>query len=192
MRDGMSDLVTQLRTMTNAGSADYTTVGAVSWWTDDQVQQVLDLHRNDVYREFLEMVINYQLGGTARYFDYYWTQPNVEQRESGTAAWMLTTTSGSAIGTELYSVEYGAQHIRFVDNQKGTVYLLNYRSYDLDRAAADMWREKAGHVADRFDVQTDNHTLTRSQLVKQYLQMADLYRKRGKPKMIRLDRSDVW
>ena len=54
----MASLITELRGMANAGTADYT-LGTATYWDGDQVQRVLDRNRMDVYREQLTKVVNH-------------------------------------------------------------------------------------------------------------------------------------
>ena len=176
-RVGMATLIIELRSRCDAGTADYSS-GGQTFWTDDQLQTILDSHRADVKRERLLMSAD-QIGGSAIYQDYYWGHEWVEEMGSGTAIWRVDDSSGSAVGTTLYTPEYRAKHLRFAANTLGTAYYLTYRVFDLDRAAADVWEQKAASVAMRFDVKTDNHDLKRSQLVQQYRDMAAQFRRRA-------------
>lgn len=51
-------------------------------------------------------------------------------------------------------------------------------TWDLNYAAAEGWRRKAGRVSNRFDFGSDNQTFSRSQFMAQCLMMADRYTKR--------------
>jgi hypothetical protein len=46
----MTELIATLRGLTNAGTADYT-IGTVNFWSDDELQRVLDRHRRDFFHE---------------------------------------------------------------------------------------------------------------------------------------------
>lgn len=188
-RDGMASLIIELRTRCDAGTADYQVAGS-DFWTDDQLQSVLDRNRRDVKRETL-MLAPELSGGSAIYHDYQWCREWVEEAASGTAIWRVEDSQGSLIGTASYTPEYGARSLRFASNTGGTAYFLTYRSYDLDRAAAEVWERKAGHVASRFDIKTDNHDLKRSQLVEQYRAMAVEFRRRAPAKIATRVRDDM-
>lgn len=54
-------------------------------------------------------------------------------------------------------------------------------TYDLHAAAADIWDEKAGKLADKFDFSADGGQYSRSQGYKQALEMAKYHRARRKP-----------
>lgn len=47
--------------------------------------------------------------------------------------------------------------------------------WDLDAAAAEGWRWKAGKVTDRFDFQSDVSNFSRDQVIQHCLAMADRY-----------------
>ncbi len=51
-------------------------------------------------------------------------------------------------------------------------------TYDLNAAAAEGWRWKAGAVAGAFDFGTDQQSFERSQMVEMCLGMSDRYRRR--------------
>ena len=57
-------------------------------------------------------------------------------------------------------------------------------TYDLARAAADVWEEKASAVAADYDLTADGATLNRSQVVEQYKKQARLFRSRGHARMV--------
>lgn len=51
-------------------------------------------------------------------------------------------------------------------------------TYDLNSAAAQGWRIKAGKVAGRYAISTDGQTMSRNQVIEHCLAMAAEYRKR--------------
>lgn len=57
-------------------------------------------------------------------------------------------------------------------------------TYDLNAAAADIWTEKAGAVAEDFDFQADGGRYNRSQVSDRYMKQARHYRSRRSPKTI--------
>ena len=69
-RTGLSTLISQIRGLSNLGTNDYT-LGTATYWTDDQIQIVLDNHRTDIFREELDNSnINYVSSGSIEYKDY--------------------------------------------------------------------------------------------------------------------------
>lgn len=62
-------------------------------------------------------------------------------------------------------------------------------TYDLNAAAADLWTEKAGKLADRFDFVADGASYHRSQVYEQAMKQARFYSSRRKPRTITMH---VW
>lgn len=62
-------------------------------------------------------------------------------------------------------------------------------TYDLNAAAADLWTEKAGKLADRFDFTADGASFHRSQAYEQAMKQARFYSSRRKPKTMTMH---VW
>lgn len=190
-RSGMSDLITKLRALTASGTADYT-VSATTYWVDDQLQSVLDQRRTD-FRSLLLYADKTLLNSAEYYYDYYIPDHEwLEGTASGTAAWLLTNGTGGTVAYSDYTLNIDAKHLKFTANQAGTAYYLTGRAYDLYRAAADIWEQKAADIADRFDLKTDNHDMTRSQLYDHYTKMAARMRARGGVTSSIMTRPDVW
>lgn len=145
--------------LTQAGTADFT-VGSVVYWTNDQLQGVLDRHRKDVRYQALEAHATLGSGGSATYKEY----------TSGMGCWedgpTLQTSNYESAGTA-YGFEARRGVVTFDNDTGGSVILITGAVYDLHRAAAEVWRAKAGYYAGAYDVSTDNHTLKRSQLLVQ-------------------------
>jgi len=57
----------------------------------------------------------------------------------------------------------------------GTGFMANARAYDLNAAAADIWTMKSAYYATSYDFSTDNHSFSRSQILKQCESMASMY-----------------
>lgn len=189
-RAGMTELIARLRAMTASGTADYS-VGTVIYWVDDQLQDILDQNRRDFRREPLQPEPTYD-AGNVRYYDYYFARRNLEGTASGTAAWRIEDGAGNTIAGALYTPNLNAQHLLFSYNTLGSAYYLSGREYDLERAAAQVWEQKAADVADRFDLKVDNHDMKRSQLHAHYLKMAAQMRSKAKVTFTRLKRIDAY
>lgn len=174
----MVNLLRRLRGLTQVGTAQYT-LGTVTWWGDDQLQEVLDAFRVDV--NFYEMRAQPDVnpGGTVQYFQYYTDYTNLEENTSGTIYFQIEDGTGSAVGTANYSVDYISGLTRFNADRGGTVYYLRARSYNILGAAAQIWREMAGNVAAFYSFQTDNQKFTRSDWFTHCMQLADGYDAQG-------------
>lgn len=189
IRSGMTTLITRLRGMTNAGTADATVAGE-TYWSDEHLQDVLDAHRMDHNRTQLSPEPEW-VNGTLLYHDYYAPAGNFEEAASGTQYWRVEDGEGYVAGTATYSVDYARGVVRFAADTNGTAYYLRGRSYNLNGAAAAVWERKAGFYAAMYDVSTDNHRLNRSQLIKHCLAMAAEYEARGGIHSSRVVRADL-
>jgi hypothetical protein len=173
-RAGMTDIIYSLRGLCEAGTADYVLTGFGTAWSDDHLQDILDEHRADI-NEDLSTTPRYS-GSTEEYYDYYFASRPVERAASGSAVFHVYNSLGSAAGTASYTVNYRAGHIEFTADQGQTQWAIRARAYDLNGAAAAVWRQKAAHYqASGFDIKTDNHDLKRSQLVDRALKMAEKF-----------------
>jgi len=192
-RTTMSDLITQVRTRINADTADYT-IGTANYWDADQIEGVLDRHRLEVWQASVAPLESYDGGGTVQYLDYPLGHEFLEQTDAGTAVFFLEAGDHTKIGTANYSVDYDRGWVSFTADQKGSAYFLTARSYDLNGAAAEIWRQKAARFAESFDFSTDNMRVAHSQKLKHANMMADTFDKlstRGGFSVSTMIRSDV-
>lgn len=193
-RTTLDSLIQRLRGMVNAGEAYYR-VGTANYWDNEQLQLVLDRHRVDIDRELLTPVVKHLGGGSVSYLEYRSGFENFESTSGGSAIFVIEDATGADIGTAAYSVDYQLGIVTFASDTGGSARYLNGRSFNLNAAAADVWRMKAGHIAENaYDVSTDNHSLSRSQKLKNCLAMAELYEARigfGQDNTVTLFRSDV-
>jgi len=189
-RGGMVNLINKLRSMTEAGPADYKIAG-VSHWSDVLLQEILDGHRTDVVREPLRAEADFLNIGSAEYRNYYSQYRNFEEAASGTPAWDVEDGTGESASTADYSINYNAGHVRFNENTLGISYYLSCRVYNLNGAAAEVWQKKAAHVARAYDFRADQAQFNRSQMFDHYMKMADHYRDKAGIRVTRLFRSDA-
>jgi hypothetical protein len=155
---------------------DYT-VNNKSYWIDDDLQNILDDHRKDIVFEQLQMYPVQVAGGSLSYKDYRSSQGFFEETTGGTAVFYVQDSTGATIGTSTYTPNYRRGQIQFGSDQSGSVYYLTGSVYDLNAAAADVWRRKAAHLASvSFDFSTDNHSISRSQVYKHSLETVQSFR----------------
>lgn len=181
----MADNIQYLRGLTNAGTADYT-LGTITYWDDDQMQGVLDRNRIDFYRDHLGKVQTYE-GGSVIYKVY---QSERKFIESGSDYFEIEDAAGNTVGTALYSVDYERGKVTFASDTGGSSYYMTGREYRINSAAADVWRMKAANVSAYYDFSTDNHKLSRSQITKQFLDMADYFSGQSGVQAVEMFRSD--
>lgn len=187
-RAGMLDLIEQVRGMADVGPADFT-IGSSTYWSDAQIQTALDKHRIDIYQEELEQ---WPIMGTAGEYEYYEYRASRGNLESGTAVFSVQQLNGGTAAA--YTADYLNGIITFTADTEGTSYMLSARSYDLNAAAADIWRGKAANAAKYFDFQTDNHRVSKSQLYKQFMDMAAHYQAQSETQSfsaVQIGRTDI-
>ena len=174
-RSGMTALLEELRGLVEAGTADYS-VGTTSYWSDNTLQDMLDLHRRDLRFQQLSPSPTQVSGGTLLWNDYYAPYGFLESTTGGTAIFYLQDSTGATLGTALWNMDYRRGLASFVSDAKGTTVYLTGRAYDLNAAAADIWRKKAAHYAPTsFDFSTDNHSVSRDQVYAHAVDMVKFF-----------------
>jgi hypothetical protein len=188
-RSGLVDLIDELRGMANVGSDDYK-VGGQSYWTDKQLEQALDDFREDHYRVTMAAPDLYS-GGTVIWKDYFSGVGNLEKTTGGTANFYLEDATGNFVGTALYTMDYRRGVASFLSNTGGSTYYLYGRSFDLNRAAASIWSQKASYFANQPTFSTDNHKIDVGTLYQHALEMATYYEQRAQTsQVVEIYRSD--
>ena len=196
-RSTMVDLIAQVRGLSAATQGEYVTSFA-SYWTDNQIESVLDANRLDVYDEALYGQVEYDGDGQPVYHNYQSQDRWLERTVDGTAIFYLRDSSGARVGTADYTVDYRSGRVSLTPNTGGTVLYLTARSYDVYAAAASVWLTKAAHVADRFDFSADGASFKASQLRSHYLDMAREMEKQATfgeatgTRSVTMTRDDVW
>lgn len=160
-RTTMADLITQLREYADASVADFT-VNGVAYWTDDQLQTVLDGNRREVRYLGLAAQADLQSGGSVTYSEYW----------SGLGSWEDSPTVLDAnygtVSASAYTFDASDGVVTFTNaSSSAAVYFIRGTVYNVHAAAAQVWIRKAAQAARAYDVSTDNHSLKRSQLAQQ-------------------------
>jgi hypothetical protein len=176
--------------MTNAGSAEYSVSGA-TYWTDQQVQDVLDRHVQYINYEELAPVEKSGSGGSVTYVEYNSKHRFFESTSSGTSRFIVQDESGGTIGTASYSADYPRGVVTFTADTTGLSRYLTGYSYDMNAAAADVWSQKAAHYVTAYDFSTDNHSMSRGQIIKNCLEMAKQYGSGGAVFNVTCERTDT-
>lgn len=169
-RAGMLDLIQTLRLYGDAGIDDFSVAG-VPYWSDAQLQSILDRHRTEMKFSLMNSVETVSGSGTDEYYDYYAPRGWLE---SGSLLY-IQESSGATIGTAAYTMDHENGHATFGTSTGGSAFYITGRSYDMNAAAADLWNRKAGMSAMMYDIKTDNHDLKRSQYMVHCRQMASYY-----------------
>ena len=184
VRATMADLILDLRGLTDASTSDYT-AGGVTFWTDQQLQDILDGRVVSMHFAELGAIPEYA-NGVYTYKEYVLPLGNVE---GGTALTIMDNV-GVAQGTALWSFDRNRGVITFTNDQAAAPRFATGKSYNVNLAAADVWRKKAAHYAVAYDVSTDNHSLKRSQLVAQAKEQMKYFEAMGGASSVTMERGD--
>jgi len=171
----MADLVTDLRGMIDDTGA--------AVWTDDQLQTEMERYQVRVWREPLAYDLTYTSGSTYVYTEYRSRFENYES--GGTGYFKVEDAQGSARGPADYTVDYRRGVITMSADQLGTALYLTGYSYDLNGAAATLWRQRAGKVSSYYNVSFDGQQLSRSQWFTHCKMMADEYAQQARAITVR-------
>ena len=175
MREGLSDLVRRVRLLVDDGTAGV--------WTDDELQDFLDLHRVRVDREPLSMEETYVSSSSIEYKRYQSRFRDFEW--GGTATFKVEDSAGSVRGTAEYTPDYVNGRVEMITDQGGSALYLTAWSYDLNGVAAMLWKVRAGKVSGFYDFKADEHSMSRSQWFRHCLEMSSTYEKLARARTIR-------
>lgn len=180
-RSGMYDLIARLRDMVDDADA--------ATWTSDQLQDVLDRHQYRVLREPLEREKTNLSATSYEYRIYHSRWRDFEA--GGTTFFNIEASNGEQRGTATYTADYARGVVTMATDQMGTALYLTGRTYDLNGAAAALWKQRAGKVASYYDAKTDGHSLSRSQWFAHCKEMADMYASEARAHTVRMWRNDL-
>jgi hypothetical protein len=138
-------------------------VGGTTYWSDDDIEDVLDSNTKFVIDTPLTWQPQSIGGGTVTYVVAESLYRDFEEAESGTARWIVRDGPGAEIGTATYTTDYRQGRLTFSSDQGGTAYYLTAYSYDIHAAAADLWVQRMANFADWYDFAADNQKFSRSQ-----------------------------
>lgn len=179
-RSGMADIITEWRALVgNAGTATI---------SDDRAQQILDNARYDFWQEPLQVQPVTIGSGSVVYKIYLSPYPNLEGTASGTVAYRLYDSIGTVWTPDSLDMRRGI--FRFNADQVGSARYLDGRSFDLNGAAADGWRELAGLYSSYYDFQQEGRRFSRSQWFDHCQQMARSYDGQKTARQVDIARGD--
>lgn len=183
-RSGMYDLIEQLRYMID--DADIT--GYVI--SDNRLAEILDGNRVDFYQQPLVVTPQQVAAGTVAYHVYTAAYGNLEGTASGTAAFRLYDSHGSVI-TSGYTADMQRGVFTFTADQAGSARYVDGRSYDLNAAAAEGWRQRAAKQASGYDFRVEGRQYSRAQWFAHCRQMASMYAGQARPSTAVIERGDM-
>lgn len=196
VRSTMADFIARERQMI----AD--PAGVNQTFTDQDIQDRLDANRDDVRYEGLAIAPSIVNTGSTNnqpqtiFADYYskfqwWESDVVLQGQGiGGAAWVVLTPVVSDYIVGHWQFELDPLHTGTVPGQLPPVFATG-KVYDLNAAACELLEFWAATLAGAYDITVDGQSLRRSQLMTAKIALAEMYRRRAKIRIAKMDRHDV-
>lgn len=195
-RSTMYDLIALVRTMIGDPFSD------TQQFSDDAIQERLDASRDDIRYENLKIapsIVN--LNSTSNsastifadyYSNYQWWEADVVLQGQGvnTLPWIVLTPTLSELNVGHWQFENNVFTSGTVPGQLPPVFATG-KVYDPNYAAADLLEFWAVTLSGAYNISVDGQNLQRSQLMTAKLAMAEYYRKKAKPRVAKMLRSDV-
>jgi len=181
IRSGMANLIARLRRMIDDSTA--------AVWTDDELQEMLDAHMEEVFGSHLASVSKY-VNGTIMYKTFLCAYGELEEWFSGEDYWRIYDSAGSTVGTSTYSVNYITGRVTFTSNQEGSARYLDARHYDLNGAAGQAWRERMGMQSSKYSFGADGASYSRSDWFDHCERMAAKYEQKSWAQIVNWERND--
>jgi hypothetical protein len=175
----MDDIIGRVRGLIAAGTAEYA-IGTASYWDADQIEQVLDRHRQDLVRHKLMREPSYIGGGSVVYTRHRSAYGQLEKPTSGSTVFFIEDSVGDDRGTATYTADYQLGIFDFASDVGGTALYLTARSYDIFGAAGEILEEWASNEMRSFDFSTDGQSFSRSQKAQGLREQARAMRKRAR------------
>lgn len=195
VRTGMINLIQELRSLTDS-VLNETEVNGVSYWTDEQLQDILDDNSESVLDTPLTARPAYY-NGVYEYKRFYIPYRWIE--EPITDETLLLTESNTFFIVDSYGVEVSPlsyvynkrqNYIEFTSGQTVLSFFLRANVIDLYRSASQVWQQKASHRYQLVKYKAGQHQIDEDSEYKHCLERATYYSKRGGFKAVRMARVD--
>lgn len=177
--------------------------GVSQQFADQDIQDTCDEYVDFVRYEPLQIaptIINTASTGNQastvfiNYFSRYswWEQDVVLQAYVNGQAWVVATPAQSDYINGHFWFEPPGNEFTSptVPGQLPPVFATG-KVYDLNAAAANLLEFWAATLAGAYDITVDGQSLRRSQLMTAKIALAEIYRRRSKPRIAKMDRHDV-
>lgn len=191
-RGGMATIITRVRELCELGTADYSVAGA-TYWTDDQVQSVLDQERTYLAGVAL-LPKGRPLDSDTEYKRYELPLDNCEGTAEGTAIFELVLSDGSDIpydGTPPWTFDENDMAFVFGQDTEGTAYYWTGFTYNVNEACRMIWARKASHYFTAINFAADGARFDRKALHAHCLKMAEFFGDEQGMKVSEFQRSDL-
>ena len=159
-----------MRRLTGAGTSEYSIVNqaaaTVTYFTDEQIQRVLDSRRVRLARYPVDYEEEYSTSGSTvifqhAYVGYKWLEDTAGGGNNTNCN--LSDSQGSIIGTANYTLTPEDGFIAFTSDQRGSARFFTGWMHNPYKAAMDILVSWSTELARQPDFQTDNMRVWRSQ-----------------------------
>jgi hypothetical protein len=181
----MATLIAQVRQMTGAGTAEYQ-VGAVTYFTDDQVQDLLDACRGELWQQPLTAEETWQPGGTTETTRFRLSLAPVE---SG-ANFSVVDRLGNVISSGDYTLDPVQGLVTFATEPASTDLYVRAVAFDVYAAAANLLDQWAGALAVHGFTVEQGTKLNRRERQESLRDASRQLRRRAWPRRVRIRRAD--
>lgn len=199
VRSSMSQIIARVRTMIQDPS------GANQFFDDQTIQDTCDEGVDFIRYEPLQIVptiINTASTSnqpTVIFIEYLsqfqWWESDVVLEGTNTtthAAWVvLTPTESDYINGHFFFQASATEFTAPIAPGQYPPVFATGKVYDLYRASADLLEFWGASLAGAYDIVADGQNLRRSQLMQAKLTLANLYKRKAKPRIARMVRDDV-
>ena len=157
----MQTLIDRLRFMTDAARTD--NFNGVTYWTDDQLQEVLDLSRVGVPVRLPLTAGTGKINGSEAWYESYTRFPRHLGYEDDFAVYSDT---GTLVDPSYYTVEQFGKQLAVTfdpDNVTEDDYEIELTLYNMNLAAAEVWGRKASQRRSLVDMRSGVHQIMAKQ-----------------------------
>ena len=177
VRSTMANLIARTRLLIND------TAGATQVFTDQDVQNVLDESRTDLYNQPLIPQWTYS-GSTPVVLDYLAPTQLGDWEDDIVLKQYLTVVVTPSLTDDIVG------HWQFAQTTLPPVFITG-KTFDIYRSAADLLERWAARMALRFNVTADGQTLHLEGMSTQLLNLARRYRRKQRLGITTMSRSDL-
>lgn len=177
VRSTMASLIARVRILINDPA------GGSPQFADQTIQDVLDESRQDVFNQPLRPEPTYS-GGTITFLDYLSDLGGWEDGMTLKQFLTVDVTSNASL------IEPITGHFQFSATTLPPV-MITGRIYDVYRASADLLERLIAQWTLRYDITVDGQSLRRSQAALALHNLVENYRRKQRPRVSTLVRSDL-
>jgi hypothetical protein len=175
-RPTMALVIARLRRLTDAATDDV--FNDVTFWTDDQLQDILDENSFPVLD--LELTPSTMLvNGVADWRTQFFSKKTLKAYDYERNAQVVETSTGTPIDSDFFTLDWQRMTVTLTEDvTTNTDYSLRITLYDMWDAAARVWYEKAEQRASYISTKANAHKLEMQQERQHCKDQAIYYRSR--------------